>query len=106
MSSVAVKYPTVGQSNYAAAKAAVEAITRCLAIEFHKRGVTVNCVSAGLTDTEMAQHADTAWYLQHLLVKRLAKADEIAAWFLMLASAHGDFVTGRTVDVDGGFMLI
>ncbi len=106
ISSVAATKPTVGQTNYAAAKAAVEALTRCLAIEFAKRGVTVNCVSPALTDTEMAIGADSTYFLGHQLVKRLGKADEIAVWLLMLASVHGDFVTGRILDVDGGFMLV
>ncbi len=106
ISSVAATKPTVGQTNYAAAKAAVEALTRCLAIEFHKRGVTVNCVSPGLVETDMAKDSDSAYVLAHQLVKRLGRADEIAAWFLMLASPLGDMVSGRILDVDGGFMLI
>ena len=44
ISSVAATKPTIGQPNYAAAKAGVEAITRCLAIEMHKRNINVNCV--------------------------------------------------------------
>jgi len=106
ISSVAATKPTVGQANYAAVKAAVEAITRCLAVEFGKRGVTVNCISPGLVETEMAKDADTTFVLAHQLIKRLGKPDEIAAWFTMLASPHGDYVTGRVFDVDGGFMLI
>ncbi|MDB4955816.1 MAG: 3-oxoacyl-(acyl-carrier-protein) reductase [Myxococcales bacterium] len=106
ISSVAATRPTVGQTNYAAAKAAVEALTRCLAIEFHKRGVTVNCISAGLIDTDMAKDSDSAYVLAHQLVKRLGKADELAAWFLMLASTQGDYVSGQVLDIDGGFMMI
>jgi 3-oxoacyl-[acyl-carrier protein] reductase len=106
ISSVAATKPTVGQTNYAAAKAAVEALTRCLAIEFHKRGITVNCVSPGLVETDMAKDSDTTYVINHQLVKRLARADEIAEWFHMLASPAGDMVTGRVIDVDGGFMLI
>lgn len=106
ISSVAATKPTVGQTNYAAAKAAVEALTRCLAIEFHKRGVTVNCISAGLIATDMAKDSDSAYVLAHQLVKRLGTPDELAAWFLMLASPLGDYVTGRVMDIDGGFMLL
>jgi 3-oxoacyl-[acyl-carrier protein] reductase len=106
ISSVAATKPTVGQANYAAAKAAVEAITRCLALEFAKRGITVNCISPGLVETEMAQGTDIPFVLSHQLVKRLGKPDEIAAWLAMLASPYGDYVTGRVLDVDGGFMLV
>ena len=106
VSSVAASRPTVGQANYAAAKAAVESLTRCLAIELHKRNINVNCVSPGLIDTDMVQDADVPFVLSHQLIKRLGKPDEIAAWLLMLASRYGDYVTGQVVDLDGGFMLI
>lgn len=106
ISSVAATKPTVGQANYAAAKAAVEALSRCLAIEFHKRGVNVNCVSPGLIDTDMIAEVDAPFVLSHQLVKRLGRAEEIAAWLLMLASKYGDYITGRVFDLDAGFMLI
>lgn len=106
ISSVAATKPTVGQANYAVAKAGVEALTRCLAIELHKRNITVNCVSPGLIDTDMVKDADSGYVLAHQLVKRLGKADEIAGWLLMLASKYGDYVTGRVFDLDGGFMLV
>lgn len=106
ISSVAASKPTVGQANYAVAKAGVEALTRCLAIELHKRQITVNCISPGLIDTDMVKDADSGYVLAHQLVKRLGKADEIAGWLLMLASKYGDYVTGRVFDLDGGFMLV
>jgi 3-oxoacyl-[acyl-carrier protein] reductase len=106
LSSVAATRPTVGQVNYAAAKGAVEAMTRALAIELGKRGVNVNCLSLGLIETDMAKGTDVPFVLSHQLVKRLGHADEVAAWALMLASQFGDYVTGRTLDLDGGFMLV
>lgn len=106
ISSVAATKPTVGQANYAAAKAAVESLTRCLAIELHKRKITVNCISPGLIETDMVKGTDTDFVLSHQLVKRLGRPDEIAAWLLMLTSQYGEYVTGRVLDLDGGFMLI
>ena len=106
LSSVAASKPTVGQVNYAAAKGAVESMTRALAIELGKRGVHVNCLSLGLIETEMATGTDIPYVLGKQLVKRLGKPDEIAAWALMLASQYGDYVTGRVFDLDGGFMLV
>jgi 3-oxoacyl-[acyl-carrier protein] reductase len=106
LSSVAATKPTVGQANYSAAKAAVEAITRGLAIEFHKRGVNVNAVAPGLIATDMVRGTDEPFVLSHQLVKRLGRPEEIASWLLMLASRHGDYVTGRIFELDGGFMLI
>jgi 3-oxoacyl-[acyl-carrier protein] reductase len=106
LSSVAATKPTVGQVNYAAMKGAVESMTRALAIEFGKRNVNVNCLSLGLIETEMATGTDVPYVLSKQLVKRLGRADEVAAWALMLASQYGDYVTGRTFDLDGGFMLV
>jgi 3-oxoacyl-[acyl-carrier protein] reductase len=106
VSSVASPYPVVGQSNYAAAKGAIEALTRSLAVEFAKRNVNVNCVSPGLIDTDMAKQADVPGYLESQLVKRLGQPDEIAAWVLMLASRYGDMMTGQVLGIDGGYRLI
>jgi 3-oxoacyl-[acyl-carrier protein] reductase len=106
ISSCAATKPTVGQSNYAAAKAAVEALTRALAIEMHKRNINVNCVAPGLIDTDMAKDSDSSYVLAHQLVKRLGNPDEVAGWILMLASRYGDWVTGRVLELDGGFMLV
>jgi 3-oxoacyl-[acyl-carrier protein] reductase len=58
MSSVAAKYPGVGQSNYAAAKGAIESLTISMAVELGKRNITVNCMSPGLIDTDMAKQAN------------------------------------------------
>jgi 3-oxoacyl-[acyl-carrier protein] reductase len=106
ISSVASPYPVVGQSNYAAAKGAIESLTRSLAVEFAKRNVNVNCVSPGLIDTDMAKQADVPGYLESQLIKRLGRPDEIAAWVLMLASRYGEMMTGQVLGIDGGYRLI
>jgi len=105
-SSVATDSPAVGQSNYAMAKGAVEALSIGLAVEFAKRGVTVNCISPGLFDTEMAEGMDIPGYLTRLLIKRLGKPEEIAAWVVMLASRYGEMMTGRVLGIDGGYRLV
>ncbi len=106
ISSVASPYPVVGQSNYAAAKGAIESLTRSLAVEFAKRNVNVNCISPGLIDTEMAKQADVPGYLESQLIKRIGRADEIAAWAVMLASRYGEMMTGQVLRIDGGYRLI
>lgn len=106
VSSVASPYPVVGQSNYAAAKGAIESLTRSLAVEFAKRNVNVNCVSPGLIDTDMAKQADVPGYLESQLIKRLGRPDEIAAWMMMLVSNFGDMMTGQVLRIDGGYRLI
>lgn len=105
-SSVAAMWPAVGQSNYAAAKGAVESLTIGMAVEFAKRNVLVNCLNLGLIDTAMAVGMDIPGYLGRALVKRLGTADEIAAWVVMLASRYGEYVTGQVLHLDGGYRLI
>ncbi len=106
LSSVAATKPTVGQVNYAGMKGAVESMTRALAIELGKRGVLVNCLSLGLIETDMAQGTDVPYVLGKQIIKRLGKPDEVAAWALMVVSQYGDYLTGRVLDLDGGFMLV
>jgi 3-oxoacyl-[acyl-carrier protein] reductase len=106
VSSIAATRPTAGQSNYSVAKAGVEALTRSLAIEMHKRNVNVNCIAPGLIDTDMGKGADASLVLSHQLVKRLGQPEEIAGWIVMLASRFGDYVTGQVFRIDGGYMLV
>lgn len=105
MSSVAAKYPGVGQSNYAAAKGAIESLTISMAVELGKRNITVNCMSPGLIDTDMAKQANVPGYLGLQLVKRLGRPDEVAAWVLMLCSKWGEMMTGQIIGIDGGYRL-
>jgi 3-oxoacyl-[acyl-carrier protein] reductase len=105
MSSVASVYPGVGQANYAAAKGAVEALTISMAVEFAKRNVTVNCMSPGLIDTDMAKQANVPGYLGLQLIRRLGRPDEVAAWVMMLCSKWGEMMTGQIIGLDGGYRL-
>jgi NAD(P)-dependent dehydrogenase (short-subunit alcohol dehydrogenase family) len=94
---------------YCAAKAAVEMITRVLAIEWAGRRVRVNAVAPGVTRTEMVARAiatgavDEAMYVGRTPMGRLAEPAEIAEAVLFLASDRASFVTGTTLVVDGGW---
>ncbi len=105
-SSVAARDPATGQSNYAAAKGAVESLTISMAVELARRNITVNCLSPGLVDTEMAIGMDIPGYFTRCLVKRLGRPDEVAAWVLMLVSRYGEMMTGQIIGIDGGYRLI
>lgn len=93
---------------YAASKAAVAQLARCLAIEWAPRGVRVNCLAPGYVTTDMTaglraspQHLDR---LQKATpMGRLAEPDEIAGAAVFLASDAARYVTGTTVFVDGGW---
>lgn len=94
-----------GASVYSASKAAVESLTRTWAAEFGPRGVRVNSVAPGPTDTEgvRAEWGDTNDELGRALpLGRTADAAEIAQAVLFLASPASSFVTGLTLHADGG----
>lgn len=94
-----------GASAYSASKAAVESLTRTWAVEFASRGVRVNSVAPGPTDTEgvVAEWGDVNDELGRALpLGRTARPEEIAEAVLFLASPRSSFITGVTLHVDGG----
>ena len=95
---------------YCAAKAAVESMTRVLAIEWADRGVRVNAIAPGVIRTEMVQraiaegHVTEELYTQRTPLRRLGSPVEIARAALYLADGgEASFVTGTTIVVDGGW---
>ncbi len=90
-----------GQANYAAAKAGLIGMTKTVATEVARRGVTVNAVAPGFIETDMtADHAARA--VQHIPARRAGKPEEVAAAVRFLASDEAGYVTGTTLFVDGG----
>lgn len=96
-----------GGAVYAATKAAVNAITRSLAIELGDRKITVNAVSPGPVDTDLAQAVNTVESFQHMVSRtplgRLGVADDIAQAIAFLSSDEAAWITGQIVGTDGGF---
>lgn len=94
-----------GQVNYAAAKAGVAGMSRSLAQEVASRGITVNCVAPGLVATAMTDKLNDAQrsaILSGVPLGRMAHPREIAAAVLYLASPEAAYVTGATLDINGG----
>ena len=99
------------RSSYAAAKAALESLTRTMAIEHAGDGITANAIAPGPTETELFRSSNPpgsegeARYLKAVPMIRLAHPAEIAAAIAFLAADRAAFVTGQTLFVDGGASL-
>jgi 3-oxoacyl-[acyl-carrier protein] reductase len=91
----------VGQANYAAAKAGLIGLTKTVAVEVARRGVTVNAVAPGFIETDMTKDmvADVAGEIP---ARRAGTPEEVAAAVRFLASDAAGYVTGTTLFVDGG----
>ena len=116
-SSVAASRAVFGHTLYAASKAAVEAMVLNLSAELGQRDIAINAIAPGGTVTDMAAEAASSyqhpgltatvpidkWLATHGALGRLAQPDEIAAGYAFLASGDAAYMTGRTLQVDGGF---
>jgi 3-oxoacyl-[acyl-carrier protein] reductase len=97
-----------GQANYAAAKGGIMSFTRSVAKEVAKRGVTVNAVAPGFVDTEMTAKLNDAQkeaILQQIPIGRMAQPEEIAPLVAFLASDAAAYITGQTINFDGGLVM-
>jgi 3-oxoacyl-[acyl-carrier protein] reductase len=90
-----------GQANYAAAKAGLVGMTKTVAAEVARRGITVNAVAPGFIDTDMTEGIlDGA--VERIPARRAGTPGEVAACIRFLASDEASYVTGATLVVDGG----
>jgi 3-oxoacyl-[acyl-carrier protein] reductase len=97
-----------GQTNYSAAKAGVIGFSKSLAREIASRNVTVNCVAPGFIETDMTRElpeAQRAQYAQHVPLARFGSAEEVAAAVAFLAWPLAGYITGATIDVNGGVLM-
>ncbi|PKO91677.1 MAG: 3-oxoacyl-ACP reductase [Betaproteobacteria bacterium HGW-Betaproteobacteria-1] len=109
ISSVVGHMGNAGQTNYAAAKAGMTGFSKSLAAELGSRGITVNCVAPGFIDTDMTRELPEEQrqaLLQHIPAGRLGQAEEIAAAVAFLASPAAAYITGETLHVNGGMLMV
>ena len=105
VSSVVGQMGNAGQSNYAASKGGVEALTRSLAREVGSRGITVNAVAPGFIETDMTRglSADAQKaLLERIPLGRFGAVEDVAAAVRFLASDAAAYVTGQVIHVNGG----
>lgn len=105
IASLSAILPPLGQTNYAAAKAGVVALTRTLAKEVARAGITVNAVLPGYIETEALAEMDDDAKKQSKMgipMRRFGKPAEVAAAVFFLASKEASYVTGASLKIDGG----
>jgi 3-oxoacyl-[acyl-carrier protein] reductase len=109
ISSVVGHSGNAGQTNYTAAKAGMSGFTKSLAQEVGARGITVNCVAPGFIDTEMTRSLPEE-YKNQLISKiplgKLGSPNDIANAVAFLASENANYITGETLHINGGMLMI
>ncbi len=105
ISSVAALAGNRGQTNYAAAKGALNSATKALSLELASRGITVNAVAPGIIESGMTEFVFDIDTIHRLVpVKRAGRPEEVAALVSFLASDDAAYITGQIVSVNGGML--
>ena len=99
----------IGQSNYAASKAGMIALHKSLALEFASRGITVNCIAPGFIEspmTEVLSNEQKEIMLKKIPVGNIGKPNDIANCVAFLTDEKASFITGSTVNINGGMLMV
>jgi 3-oxoacyl-[acyl-carrier protein] reductase len=105
MSSVAALTGNRGQVNYSAAKGALNAATKSLALGIASRGIMVNAIAPGIIESEMSQSAFDAQAIDRMVpMKRAGKPEEVADLVSFLASPRAAYITGQIISINGGLI--
>ncbi|MAI84226.1 MAG: 3-oxoacyl-[acyl-carrier-protein] reductase [Rickettsiales bacterium] len=98
-----------GQSNYCASKAGIIGMSKSLAHEVAKRGITVNCISPGFIETDMTESLTEDQrinIIKNIPLAKYGKPEDISNCALFLASDVSSYITGQTIHVNGGMTMI
>lgn len=111
MSSILGKVGFATSSHYVAAKHGIIGLTQSAALEYATEGIRINAICPGfiqtplLTNAGISENTDLQKYIMGLHpMKRLGKSEEVAAGFIFLASDDSSFITGTTLEIDGGYL--
>lgn len=108
ISSASASIGNRGQSNYAAAKAGVEAFTKSLAKEVGKRDITINAVAPGFIATDMTEQNDgvnAEYVIKEIPLGRFGEPEEVAGLVDFLCSEKASYITGQTIHINGGLYM-
>lgn len=98
-----------GQANYCASKSGLIGMTKSLAIEVATRGVTINIVAPGFIDSDMTQtltEPQKESIIQKIPLKSLGQPEDVANAVTFLASPLSSYITGQTIHVNGGMLMV
>lgn len=104
MASISGVFGNAGQANYSAAKAGLIGMTKALAKELASRGIRVNAVAPGFIKTDMTKDLKLDGIEEHIPLKRLGEAEDIAKAVKFLAE-DASYITGQVLQVDGGLVI-
>jgi len=92
-------------THYAVAKSGIISLTHNMAIHFAKRNIRVNCISPGLINTKMAANANKHPLYNDIILSRVGEPKEVANTINFLLSAESSYITGQTINVNGGMLF-
>jgi len=98
----------VGQSNYAASKAAIISMSKSLALEYAKKNITVNCISPGYISTNMTDQINEKWkeiIKSKIPMDKFGLPKDVANTVIFLSSESSSYITGQTIHVNGGMYM-
>jgi acetoacetyl-CoA reductase len=108
ISSVIGETGNIGQANYAASKAGLFGLTKSLALEMARKGITVNCVAPGFIETEMVAAIPKAALdsvIEKIPMQRLGRPEEVARVVRFLLEDEAGYITGAVYNVNGGLEM-
>ena len=109
MASIVGIIGNLGQANYAASKAGLIAMTKSVAQEVAGRGITANCIAPGFIATKMTENLPDnvkQMMLDRIPMKRMGTPQDIANVVAFLASEESAYITGQTINVNGGMLML
>jgi len=104
MASISGVFGNAGQANYSAAKAGLIGLTKSLAKELGSRGIRVNAIAPGFINTDMTKDLKLDGIIEHIPLRRLGEVEDIAKTVKFLA-VDANYITGQTIQVDGGLVI-
>ena len=108
VSSASASIGNRGQSNYAAAKAGIEAFTKSLAKEVGKRDITINAIAPGFISTDMTENnkgVNADYLVKEIPLGRFGEPEEVASLISFICSDLASYITGQTIHINGGLYM-